>query len=280
MSEIKRPGVKVEKRKEAFAEKASTKITREIPSRDNPYAAEGVYWHGYDALQLARKRSLVDVVFLLIKGELPTPLQARQLEQLMILLANPGPRSTASRSVSAASISKTDPRHWLPIGMALNASDQHGASAVEDCVRFLRRHMPLEPQEVAQKVLSGMPASWEGDCYPAPGFGSYFGGTDLMAIRYAESFKEQFPDNEAFRWGFEFCRHLSHLPASWLLPAVAAAVFIDLGITPSAGAGLFQLAAAPGLLAQGIELSGKPLTAAPFISDEDYIYEGVARDES
>lgn len=278
MTESSRPGApEVRKRNETFADKARTKITRELPSPDNPYVAERVLWHGYDALELAQKRSLVDVVFMLVKGELPAAEQARQLEQLLILLANPGPRSTAGRAVAAASISKTGPRHWLPIGLALHGGEQRGASAVEDSIRFFRRHMARSPEQVAQEVIAALPESWDGDCFPAPGFGSCYGSTDLFAKSCAETLARNFPANEALQWGLKFSACLAQVPAAWLMPAVAAAVFIDLGITPVAGAGLFQLAAAPGLLAQGVELSGKPLVAAPFISDEDYIYEGVAK---
>ena len=51
---------------------------------------------------------------------------------------------------------------------------------------------------------------------------------------------------------------------------IAAAVFTDLGFSPRAGAGLFQLLGAPGLLAHGAELANKPVTAMPFVKDENY----------
>ena len=59
----------------------------------------------------------------------------------------------------------------------------------------------------------------------------------------------------------------------WLATGVVAAVLTDLGFPPRAAAGIYQIISAPGLLAHGVELANKPLTAMPFISDEDYIIE-------
>lgn len=267
--------VGVHMRDEAFAARAATKVTREVPNASNPYIAERVLWHGYDAIELAEKRSLVDVVFLLLKGELPTADQAGQLQKLLVLLANPGPRAPASRAVSAASLSKTVPEHWLPIGLALHGGEDTGAAAVRESIRFLRRHIRKDPLVVADALLADMPDQREGDCRPAPGFGSYYGGIDQFATHAAEFLYAAYPANDVLGWGMAFTGAMVDLPAGWLLPGVAAAVCVDLGLSPNAGAGLFQLAAAPGLLAQAIEVSGKPVTAAPFISDEDYHYEGA-----
>ena len=56
------------------------------------------------------------------------------------------------------------------------------------------------------------------------------------------------------------------------MPGLAAACFVDLGFTPIASACLYQLAAAPGLLAQGLEMANKELTAMPFVNDRNYHY--------
>jgi citrate synthase len=59
----------------------------------------------------------------------------------------------------------------------------------------------------------------------------------------------------------------------WLTTGVAAAVFCDLGFQPKIGGALFQLLGAPGLAAHGLELANKPITAMPYISDENYVIE-------
>jgi len=81
---------KISKRKLEFQFKTTTNIWEKIPSRHNPYLAVQKRIHGYDLIELVKKRSFVDVLFLLFTGELPTTDQAALLETLMIGLINPG----------------------------------------------------------------------------------------------------------------------------------------------------------------------------------------------
>jgi citrate synthase len=71
--------------------------------------------------------------------------------------------------------------------------------------------------------------------------------------------------------------HRSNL--GWQMPGLAAAMFAELGFSPNVGAGLFQLASSPGLLAHGIEMSGKPITGMPFVSDSHYHYQWSGSDD-
>ena len=48
-----------------------------------------------------------------------------------------------------------------------------------------------------------------------------------------------------------------------------AAVAVSLGIGKRESIGLYQIARAPGIFAQGIEQSHKPITAIPMLSDEE-----------
>jgi citrate synthase len=61
-----------------------------------------------------------------------------------------------------------------------------------------------------------------------------------------------------------------------LITGVTAAVFSDLGFQPKAGGSLFQLLGSPGLVAHGLEMSGKPLLAMPFVKDENYFIENMS----
>lgn len=274
--------VAVKKRDETFTEKAKSKICQEIPAPENPYVADRVLWHGYDVMDLMRHRSLVDVIFLMIKGDLPSALQANQMEQTLILLANVGPRHAATRAVMNASVSKTNPVHLLPIGLALLGGEYQGAAEVRDAIKFLRRNMRKNPREFAGELCqlqSGAVQQQGEDNFPVPGFGSHYSSVDNYAHSMAAYLGSCFPENEALAWGMRFAEGLESLPAGWLLTGVAAAMFVELGFTPNAGAGLYQLAACPGLLAHGIELSGKPITAMPFVSDDNYHYQGDGESE-
>jgi citrate synthase len=273
MSAVDSSGVK--SRNEAFVEKTATKIWQEIPVQDNPYIAETCRCHGYDLIELMQKRSFVDVLYLLFRGELPTANEARLLEQLMIGLINPGPRHPATRAAMNAGVGKTDPVHILPIALSVYGGDYLGAGEIESAMQFLRQGRKNDPAQYAQTLLEQESPPAEGDWHIGPGFGSYYGGIDRMAAKLGEHLAKLAGDTATLEWGCAFVKILNGRDLGWLSTGVAAAVFTDLGIPPRQGAGLLQIIAAPGLFAHGIELANKPRTAMPYISDENYV---IAKD--
>jgi citrate synthase len=262
---------KVESRNDVFAERTATTIWQEIETPGNPYLADSCRCHGYDLMELVHKRSFVEVLYLLFRGDLPAPDEARLLEQLMIALINPGPRHPATRAAMNAGVGSTDREHILPIALSLYGGKHLGAAEVEPAMNWLRKQRKYDPTQLAKEVIAnGIPPA-EGDWHIVPGFGSRFGGIDPMAARIANHLSCLPGTHETLAWGCDFANALNSHSLGWLSPAIAAAVFTDLGFSPRAGAGLFQLLGAPGLLAHGVELSNKPVTAMPFIKDEDYV---------
>jgi citrate synthase len=80
---------------------------------------------------------------------------------------------------------------------------------------------------------------------------------------------------EYISWGNTLAQLLRPHNYGWLMPGLAAAAFLDLGFHPRVGAGLYQLMAAPGILAHGLEMMNKSRTAMPLVSEDKYIYEGT-----
>lgn len=262
---------KVESRNEVFAERTATKIWQETESPHNPYLADSCRCHGYDLLELTQKRSFVEVLYLLFRGELPDANEAMLLEQLMIALINPGPRHPATRAAMNAGVGSTDREHILPIALSIFSGSHLGAGEVEPAMNWLRKQRKHDPRQVADELLANSTPPAAGDWHIVPGFGSRFGDVDIMAAKIAEHLSGLSGNHETLSWGCAFARSLNEHALGWLPPAIAAAVFTDLGFSPRAGAGLFQLLGAPGLLAHGVELSNKPVTAMPFIKDENYV---------
>jgi citrate synthase len=263
----------VEKRDDTFAIKPSTKIWHEEPSAENPYLAQTCRLHGYDLTELIERRSFVEVFFLLFRAELPSADEAKLLETAMIAFINPGPRHPATRAAMLAGVGKTHAEHILPIGLSVLGGSVQGAGDIEETMRFLRAASRKPAESVAQELLAQNPRPVDGEWHIAPGFGTVYCGRDPVASQTATILHEQRAADRLLKWGQEFSRCLHEHGAGWLMPGVAAAVLGDLGFQPRAGAGLFQLFAAPGLFAQGIEQANKPVTAMPFPSDEDYTIE-------
>lgn len=262
---------KVESRNDIFVERTATKIWQEIENQHNPYLADSCLCHGYDLLELTQKRSFVEVLYLLFRGELPDTDEAKLLEQLMIALINPGPRHPATRAAMNAGVGGTDREHILPIALSIYGGSHLGAAEVEPAMDFLRKQRKHDPQQLAHELIANGTPPEEGDWHIAPGFGSRFGGVDPMAAKIANHLAGLPGNHETLLWGCAFADAMNKHSLGWLTPAVAAAIFTDLGFSPRAGAGLFQLLGAPGLLAHGVELANKPLTAMPFVKDENYV---------
>ncbi len=267
---MNRPQNQVNKRDEKFADRTVTKIWDEEPDPENSYLARHCRCHGYDIIELAQKRSFVDVLFLLFQGELPNPAQARLLETLMIVLINPGPRHPATRAAMNASVSKTNSAHLLPIALSVLSGTHLGAEEVVAAMRFLQKRSEENPLKVATELLEN-PGPPEGDWHIAPGFGSRFGGIDPLPREAADLLIALPGHGKTLQWGDNFAEEIGQMNLGWLSTGLAAAVFCDLGFHRLAGAGLFQLLCAPGLLAHGLELADKPITDMPFLDEIHYV---------
>jgi citrate synthase len=265
---------RVERRADRFTERAATRIWHEEPAADNPYLAVAARCHGYELSQLMQRCSFPQVLFLLFRGELPDARQTQLLERLMIGLINPGPRHPATRAAMNAGVGKTDASHVLPIALMVLGGGHLGAAEVEPSMRFLRKAVDRSPQQVAAELLAQYEEQpGDPDRHLVAGFGRRFGSADVLAAGIADELIATAGVGTVLAWGRDFAAQLREHQMGWLATGVAAAAFCDLGFMPRAAAGLFQLLCAPGLLAHGVELANKPVTALPWISDDDYVIE-------
>ncbi len=266
----------VKKRQDIYAEKQATKIWQEVPSNTNPYISKASLCHGYDLLELMDKKSFIDVVYLLFRGELPSKNEKQLLDKVFIAFINPGPRHPSTRAAIDAGIGKTDSELILPIGLSLLSGESSGASEVESAMRWLRKNRKHEPTLIAKNILTlKQESKSEGlsKAAIAPGFGSHLGGVDELVESIAEEINKLPGAGNVFLWANRFAAALKSHDAGWLSTGLVAAILCDLGFQPRMGAGLFQIMSAPGIFAHAIEVANKPITAMPFVDDEEYIME-------
>lgn len=261
---------KVERRAEHFAERVECGFWLERPAPDNPYVAAEAHCHGYDLRELLARCSYWEYLYLLFTGRRCNADQHGLLEKLGIALANPGPRHPAVRAAITASVSRADPVHILPLGLNVLGGAHLGAAEAGAAMTFIRRHLRHDPLEEAGRAVDAAQAAG-GDLRPAPGFGTRYRGIDLVAADLGRALVQLPGAGEALAWAGAYAAELQRLDrGGWLMPGVAAAALLDLGFHPRTGPGLFQWLSAPGLLAHAFEMSGKPLTAVPFIDDSRY----------
>lgn len=259
----------VKRRDEKFVAKTETKIWLEACCEDNPYIAENVYCHGYDILDLMENCNVIEVVFLLYKGELPSLEQREIFEKLFIGLINPGPRHAATRAAMNVGVGKTHPVHLLPIASMVMGGEK-AAGEVESAMRFFRKSYRKPAAQVVAELSLHAGRDWQ---RPVPGFGQSYGGIDVLSAKLGCYLSGLPGAAEILNWGQEFSQLLAEKSAGWLSTGLAAAVFSDLGLHPKFAGPLYQLIAAPGLIAHGMEMYTKPLTAMPYVKDENYVVE-------
>lgn len=240
----------------------TTRISLEEPSKSNPYIAERRYISGYEVTELWRHCSYMDALYVLLMGELPTPSQRHLLERFMIGMLNPGPRHPAVRAAMLAGVSKTAPEHLLPIGLATGSGEQGGALEVEAAHEFINANLGRPPIETAADFLE--------QGLPIPGFGKSYGAMEPIWQHLAADLFELMPDHPVMTWCRSFSAALHSHGQGWLLPGVAAAVGLTLGIGSRETLGLFQLAIAPGVMAHGMEQTHKPISSNPLLRDDQY----------
>lgn len=133
-------------------------------------------------------------------------------------------------------------------------------------MRFLCKNYSQSPECIADKWMS----TPEDKRQPLYGFDQHYGGIHIQAQKLADTLLKVSEAADVLRWGNAFAAVLDSVSMGWLPVGVAAAVFVDLGLHPKYGAALFQLFSAPGMIAHGLVLYSKPLTAMPHVKDQDY----------
>ncbi len=252
------PSSKVESRGDQFAKKLETKITQEIPSAHNPFHAETVRIHGYDHMELIEKCEFSEMIFLLLKGELPSPAQKKLFNQLAVALINPGPRHPATQGSMVAGVGKTFSVNILPISLTLYGGEHDSAGNVEAAMRLFRRSHSRSAQDFVKSHEGGI-----------PGFGTSYGDPDPYAEKLLGHFIKVSPE-PITQWVAQVHDELKACNIGIMRSGICAAVLSDLGFHPRQGSAIMQLMAAPGLLAHGLEYSNKPLTSMLFESDDNY----------
>lgn len=265
------------KRADEFASRTVTEICYEEPSMNNSYLAESYRFHGYDLLELIKKRSFIDVFFLLFFGELPSKDQAILLESLMIAFIHPGPRHPAIRASMNTGVGKSNTAHILPVALNVLSGSYLGGAEVVSTMRFFKKFLGEDPRKIATDLLKDKNPPEQGDWHIIPGFGSRFGGIDPLPQKIATYLINLPGAGNALKWSISFSNEIKSHGMGLLSTGVCAAVFNDLGFAPREGAGIFQFICSPGLLAHGFEMADKPLTAMPFIDDQHYIIDESAK---
>lgn len=237
-------------------ESIHTRIWQEEPESDNAFVAASCHCHGYDVYgDLLVHAGWIEYLFLLFRGEAPTPGQARLLEGLAVALANPGPRDAAVHAAMCGGVGGSTSASCLMAALAVGAGASGGARevllAMEDWIQC------GTDLALWQTGLAAKPVDDPADVWPAPGHPPGFdphGVRCTTPVLQTLAYLAALDCAPSLVWLQD---HRAALESAAGLPlamhGVAAAALRDLGCTPAQGEMLFLLLRLPGAAVHALE---------------------------
>jgi citryl-CoA lyase len=225
------------------SEKPKTNITSIAPGQ--------IRIKGYDVAELMGRKSFAEMVYLILKGELPTEAEGRMMDAILSSSIDHGvspPSSQAARLI----VSGGNPLNAAVAGGILTIGESHGG-AIEQCARILQEwaNRDDQPDEIASRLIKDLSSQNK----RMPGFGHRLHKTDPRTIRLFEMASElQFSGRHqqlaqaleaAFKAGGK------ELPIN--VDGAIAAVISDMGFDWRLGKGFFIISRTVGLVAQAYE---------------------------
>ncbi len=257
--------------KESPQEHIRTIIWQEDAEPDNPFAAARCRCHGYDVYgDMLGQASWIEYLYLLFRGEAPLPRQARLLEDLTFILANPGPRDASVHAAMAAGVGGSPAAACLMAALAVGAGGLGGAREVERVMQQFTEwgtELAIWQQKLPDYAQSEISGIWPGAEHP-PGFDPH-GAACPTPIRQSLAHLSGLGDGACLPW---LQRHRPDLEALAGMPlaitAVAAAALVDLGFDAAQGEMLFLLLRLPGAAVHALEQRDSGYKKFPFFRIE------------
>lgn len=239
---------------------------------------------GYPIQQLIGELSFPAMIWLMLRGEVPPPAQARLLECALVAAVDHGPHAPS------IAISRMAVTCGLPINgamaSAINALDDIHGGAGQQCMELLQEIAAelgdAEPTlPVVEAVLERYIAK---NGKIVPGFGHRWHGTDPRAVRLVEIVREaQAAGTVAGR--FTTIATLveealgkkkgTRIPMN--IDGITAAIYLELGFPAPLGRGLFILSRSVGILSHAWEQSQQGgRIKGPMPPSVNYTYAGPA----
>lgn len=248
----------------------ATRIWREEPEADNPFAARTAWCHGYDVYgEMLGQARWVDMLFLLFRGEAPTRPQAELLEMLALALANPGPRDASVHAAMCGGVGGSTAASCLMAALAVGAGQLAGGREV---FLAMQAWAACGTDLAAWRRHLAAPADRNVSIWPAPDHSPGFdphGVSAATPVRQTLVCLARFAPATRLRWLEGNRADLEAAAGRPLaLSGVAAAAFADLGFAPEEGEMLHLLLRLPGAAAHALEQRAYGHKKFPFFAAE------------
>jgi citrate synthase len=238
---------------------------------------------GYPIQELIGRLRFPEMVWLMLRGEIPAPAQAALLEAALVAAVDHGPHAP---SIAIARMGVTC---GLPLNgamaSAINALDDVHGGAGQQCMELLDAIDAAAGQrEASDEVVARVLADYRAvHGKIVPGFGHRWHGVDPRAVRLLQLVSEA--EQSGFVAG-RFARHARAVerileaekrsPIPMNIDGATAVIYAELGFAPALGRGIFILSRSVGILAHAWEQTGQGgRIKGPMSPDIPYRYTGA-----
>lgn len=243
-----------------------TAIWQELPEVDNPFATRTALCRGYDVFgAMLGQARWIDMLWLLMRPELPAGPQRDVLEALAVALANPGPRDASVHAAMCSGVGGSPAASALIAALAVGAGRHGGARDVHDAMTMWQR---CGPDLAAWAGYNAAHAGEAVEIYPerqhVPGFDPY-GVNTATPVRQVLATLAHLGAGAATTWlhgHLDAAQEAIGYPLA--MAGATACVLHDLGFTPDEGEMLTLLLRLPGAAAHALEQQQHGFKQFPF----------------
>jgi len=218
---------------------------------------------GYPIQELIGELRFPDMIWLMLRGEIPSPAQSRLLEATLVASVDHGPHAP-SIAISRMAVSCGLPLNGA-MASAINALDDVHGGAGQQCMGLLQdiaAHAGDGQEASADDIEAGVDRYIAANGKIVGGFGHRWHGIDPRAVRLLQLVREaQAAGDVSGRFarigtGVEAllqARKGSPIPMN--IDGATAVIYCELGLEPELGRGIFILSRSVGILAHAWEQS-------------------------
>lgn len=245
----------------------TTAIWAEEAEPDNPFASRVARCRGYDVFgEMLGRAGWADMIFLLFCGEAPSPAQKALLEALAVALANPGPRDPAVHAAMCGGVAGAPVAANLTAALAVGAGGAGGAREVHRAVAaWVAARGELAPlaEELARMVAEPATETW-----PAaevwPGFDAHSQTCPRPVLQTLDHLAAVSPGAVLATLRRGRAQLEAGAGRGLAMTGVAAAAYVDLGLSADAAEMLHLLLRLPGAAAHALEQRSLGFRKFPF----------------
>lgn len=251
-------------------ETITTKIWKEIPEDDNPFAAKVCYCSGFDVYgDLLGKASYIEYLYLLFKLEPPSQNQAKLLEGLAIALANPGIRDHSVRGAMNAGVGGSTHASALMAALAVGAGSLGGGREVYAAIQYWEAcgtNLNSWEEMIKNPPKEERVGVWQPIDH-VPGFDPH-GVSCTLPIRQTLAYLVKVSESKKLEWLQSNRVNLEKLSGRPLaMSGIATAVFYELGLSPDQAEMFFLFLRLPGAAVHALEQEELGWRRYPFFGD-------------